>query len=647
MSPEHIARSPSQSAIQLPAAERWLDQPTAIAIGVPLALNSVALATTWSHWSPAALAIGVGMTILIMLSDRFAVYEPEGWRLTPAPVVLVAGAMMSAWSLALMAALIGSLLATPRLWRRTTRVIAVRSVIVSGSALIAPILQTAPLFVPSLTLATFIIAGFFLEVLLEAADDRRWSIYWHSRTASFQWYAPVMALNGALLGALWPAAPEALPFALALLGCVQFLAHSQAQQRHTTTELTNLREQLSARTERLERLQALATAMLATLDDRRQFHLLCERLAALLGAEAGWVALYDGDVLRVMAVHGLTLHQPDPPLADQERYREITQRGQIVLIADEHIQRLAPPTESDDPVRWSTLLALPLKTDHGALGIICLAFEHLRGLNSDDQRILTSFTRQAAVAIDNTRLFTELRQKQAELIQSSKLAAVGTFAAGIGHEFNNLLGGMLGYAELGRSASDIAEKDHALDVIRQASQRGRVITRGLLTFARRSEQRREMHHLADIIAETLTLVEVDLRKLNITLARHIEPTPAILCDGGQIAQVLLNLVTNARDAIGQRGGTITVSLRQCDAFVELSVRDTGEGIPEHVRDRIFEPFVTTKGALGASSTPGTGLGLSVSYGIVKDHGGDIRFETETGVGTNMIVRLPIHPPSSQ
>jgi len=182
-------------------------------------------------------------------------------------------------------------------------------------------------------------------------------------------------------------------------------------------------------------------------------------------------------------------------------------------------------------------------------------------------------------------------------------------------------------------------------VIRQACQRGRSITRGLLTFARRSEHRRDIHHLADVIAETLTLVEIDLRKLNITLERVIEPTPAILCDSGQIAQVLLNLITNARDAIGRDGGTITVSLRQCGAYVELGVSDTGAGIPEHVRDRIFEPFVTTKGALGTSNTPGTGLGLSVSYGIVKDHGGDIRFETEIGVGTTMMVRLPINPPS--
>jgi signal transduction histidine kinase len=341
----------------------------------------------------------------------------------------------------------------------------------------------------------------------------------------------------------------------------------------------------------------------------------------------------------------LTVHHAESAQVDRARYDEIIQRGQIVLIADERALQLAPAINSDDPIRWSTLLVIPLTTDHGAIGAICLAFEQLRGLDIEDRRILTSFARQAAVAIENTRLFSELRQKQAELIQSSKLAAVGTFAAGIGHEFNNLLGGMLGYAELGRSASDSAEKDQALDVIRQACQRGRSITRGLLTFARRSEHRRDIHHLADVIAETLTLVEIDLRKLNITLERVIEPTPAILCDSGQIAQVLLNLITNARDAIGRDGGTITVSLRQCGAYVALSVSDTGAGIPEHVRDRIFEPFVTTKGALGTSNTPGTGLGLSVSYGIVKDHGGDIRFETEIGVGTTMMVRLPINPPS--
>ncbi len=646
MSPERIISSSKNPIFRLPMPNQGLHRPTLAALGVLLVLNSVALATRSPRPSVETFVIGAAIALLVLLGDRFAVHRPEGWRLTLAPVVLASATLLADWSLVLIAALIGSLCLMPVFsWRHIVRLTTVRSLIVSGGALIALGVLPAPLFASSLALAALVVSGYVLEMLVDPIDADRWQIRWRDAIGSLRWYIPVMTLIGALFAAFRDSATAVLPFALALLGCLQILAHIQMRQHRTHAELTSLREQLSARTERLERLQALTTAMLATLDDRRQFHMLCERLAALLDAEASWITLYDQDGLRIPAVHGLTVRHPESAQVDRARYDEIIQRGQIVLITDERAQQLAPVMDSDDPIRWSTLLVIPLTTDQGATGAICLAFEHLRGLDIEDRRILTSFARQAAVAIENTRLFSELRQKQAELIQSSKLAAVGTFAAGIGHEFNNLLGGMLGYAELGRSASDSDEKDQALDVIRQACQRGRSITRGLLTFARRSEHRRDIHHLTDVIAETLTLVEVDLRKLNITLERVIEPTPAILCDSGQIAQVLLNLITNARDAIGQNGGTITVSLRQCGAYVELSVSDTGAGIPEHVRDRIFEPFVTTKGALGTSNTPGTGLGLSVSYGIVKDHGGDIRFETEIGVGTTMMVRLPINPPS--
>lgn len=647
MSPERIVHSSSSNpALRLPIAGFRLHRPTMMALGVLLVLYSIALATQPPRLSIETFVTGAAITILVLLGDRFAVRRPDGWRLTPAPVVLASAPLLADWSLVLIAALLGSLyLMLVSSWRHIIRLITVRSLIVGSSALIALVVGTTPLFVLSMALAVTIVIGYVLEALADSIDTTGWQTRWRDAIGSPRWYIPTMALVGALFAAFHNSATTVLPFALTLLGCLQTLAHSQMQQRRTQAELHSLREQLGARTERLERLQALTTAMLATLDDRRQFHMLCERLAALLDAEAGWIALYEQDELHIPAAHGLTVYQAESVQVDRKRYDEIIQRGQIVLIADERAQQLAPAIDSDDPIRWSTLLVIPLTTEHGATGAICLAFEHLRGLDSEDRRILTSFARQAAMAIENTRLLSELRQKQAELIQSSKLAAVGTFAAGIGHEFNNLLSGMLGYAELGRSTSDSAEKDQALDVIRQACQRGRSITRGLLTFARRGEHRRDIHHLADVIAETLTLVEVDLRKLNITLERIIEPTPAILCDSGQIAQVLLNLITNARDAIGHHGGTITVSLRQCGASVELSVSDTGAGIPEHVRDRIFEPFVTTKGALGTSNTPGTGLGLSVSYGIVKDHGGDIRFETEIGVGTTMIVRLPINPPS--
>jgi two-component system NtrC family sensor kinase len=163
----------------------------------------------------------------------------------------------------------------------------------------------------------------------------------------------------------------------------------------------------------------------------------------------------------------------------------------------------------------------------------------------------------------------------------------------------------------------------------------------LLTFARRQEHHRGLADVSDAINETLQLVELDLQKSRIEVVRRVESVPPTVCDLGQLSQVVLNLITNARDAMQPAGGTITIGLRERHGTIELSVSDTGSGISEEIRDKIFEPFMTTKGALGGSQTPGTGLGLSVSYGIVQEHGGTIEAISTPGHGTTMLVRLPI------
>jgi signal transduction histidine kinase len=383
--------------------------------------------------------------------------------------------------------------------------------------------------------------------------------------------------------------------------------------------------------------------VIGTLDVQRMLEILCGRLAAMLDAPAGWVVLLDETGRpQLMTSHNLPDgEQGQLALTSPQAYTTLLDRGRVLLVTDDRCEALAPSALAGDTPRWSAVLSIPLLAEKQVLGTICLAFDRLRGLDADEQRVLTSFARQAAVSVENARLFDELRRKQNELIQSSKLAAVGTFAAGIAHEFNNLLGSMLGYAELGHSVNDLEEKNRSLDVVIQACRRGRSITRGLLTFARRQEHHRALADLSDAIDETLTLVEIDLRKSHIEIARQVEPVPPTICDLGQLSQVVLNLITNARDAMKPQGGTLTIGLRERRGWLELSVADTGSGIPEEIRDKIFEPFVTTKGALGGSQTPGTGLGLSVSYGIVQEHGGTIEVASADGRGTTMIVRLPI------
>src|SRR5206468_10536124 len=148
-------------------------------------------------------------------------------------------------------------------------------------------------------------------------------------------------------------------------------------------------------------------------------------------------------------------------------------------------------------VPWRALVIIPLALENRVLGGICLALDHPINLAEDDRRVLLAFAAQAALAMEHAQLFEELRHKQDEVVRSSKLAALGTFSAGIAHEFNNLLAGILGYAQLGLLSDDLDEKNEALDVAARACLRGRGITSSLLTFARRSDPQRALHQIRD------------------------------------------------------------------------------------------------------------------------------------------------------
>ncbi len=274
---------------------------------------------------------------------------------------------------------------------------------------------------------------------------------------------------------------------------------------------------------------------------------------------------------------------------------------------------------------------------------------------------LEIFAAHTAAAIENVRLFAQaqaalealkrsndqqsrlldtVQRTQAELITASKLAAVGTLAAGVAHEFNNLLAGMHGYAELGQLGT-LEEKDEALEIIRRTCQRGVQITRRLLTFARQSDGTRELAPIDEIADGALQLISWDLSRAQITVVRDYRSTTSVWAESGQIMQVVLNLLSNARDATPP-GGTITITTCDSKDWVDLTIADTGSGIAETIRERIFEPFVTTKGALGGSTVAGTGLGLSVSYGIVQAHDGRLLVESTIGTGSSFTIQLPRH-----
>ena len=233
------------------------------------------------------------------------------------------------------------------------------------------------------------------------------------------------------------------------------------------------------------------------------------------------------------------------------------------------------------------------------------------------------------------------RSAENRLIQAAKLAAVGEMAAGIAHELNNPLTSVTGFAELALEATAPESETRAdLALVLREARRARDVVRRLLDFARQSESTRARASLNEVIEDVVALSRHLIHTSGVDLKLELDKSlPWVSVDENQMKQVLLNLVHNALQAMPDGGEMIitTESISREDRdWVAVSVRDTGVGIPQLEQSRIFEPFFTTKGDKG-----GTGLGLSVTYGIVTDHGGQIDVQSQPGEGSKFTVRLPL------
>jgi len=236
---------------------------------------------------------------------------------------------------------------------------------------------------------------------------------------------------------------------------------------------------------------------------------------------------------------------------------------------------------------------------------------------------------------------TERRKLQHQLIQAEKLAAVGTLAYGIAHEFNNILAGMMANAELGLITKDSQQIKECFETIMENSHRASSITNNLLVFARQKKAKDELIDITEPLRSVLSITHRELEKLNIEIVEKFKPIPKIYCDAGQLSEVFLNIVINARDAMRPKGGTLTIQVKQNGDNLKIIFEDIGCGIPEEIKGRIFEPFVTTKGALEGSEIPGTGLGLFLSYGIIDGYKGKIQVESKVGKGSKFTILIPV------
>ncbi len=274
------------------------------------------------------------------------------------------------------------------------------------------------------------------------------------------------------------------------------------------------------------------------------------------------------------------------------------------------------------------------------IGILANSFNSMSGELKIYKEKMENWTKELESEVQKKT--AEIIRAQEQLINAEKLASLGRMVAGVVHEMNNPLTGIITFAHmmLKRIPKDRKEDIEDLNVIINQAERCSKIVSGLLGFARKAAPEKKPTAINSLIEKTLLIIKNQMKFHNITFDLHLDnKIPEITIDPNQIQQVFLNLLINASDAMEGKGKiTITSSMVNEDGidYVEIAFHDTGPGLPPEIKGRIFEPFFTTKPA-----GKGTGLGLSVSYGIIKKHHGQISVSSQPGQGASFYIRLPV------
>jgi len=284
----------------------------------------------------------------------------------------------------------------------------------------------------------------------------------------------------------------------------------------------------------------------------------------------------------------------------------------------------------------------------------------IKPLNGEEANARVETHLRMKRAYDDLRALNEdMRRTQSALIESSKMAAVGNLAAGIAHEFNNILFIMSGYLQLHEIAPQKTDTDQLYKSFKELVARAGGIVNGLMQFVKTGDMK-ESTDINALLEKDLALLDKLVTNGGVTLEKDFGELPKVSVSPSQISQVFVNLILNAVDAMRPREERLLTiktwyekdcqrcPVEACRNMVAggcavISFKDTGGGIPARVKDRMFHPFVTTKGVIGGGDddvSPGKGLGLFVSYGIVQNHGGRLAFASSDGEGTEFFVVLP-------
>jgi len=413
-----------------------------------------------------------------------------------------------------------------------------------------------------------------------------------------------------------------------------------------------LYEDSLAKIRQLTTLYEIGKTLSSTLDLDDLFKKALELLKDRFGYAACSILLLDRarDELYIKQVTGRNLEE-----SKKLRFRVgidgivgwVAKSGELVYAPD--VSKDSRYISGDPSIKSEA--AFPLKGRDQLFGVLNIESNELYGFDEEDLKTLSSFAGQVSISIENAQLFSdlkqtlqELRQAQDQVVQAEKLRAMGELASGVAHDFNNVLAVVLGNTQLLLHQLDRLDPEgirQGLKVIERSSKDGAETIRRIQEFTGVRRDREFISlSLNNIVTEVVNITQPRWRDqtqkkgIQIELTTHLGEIPLIMGNPSEIREVLTNIIFNAVDALVD-GGKLTITTQpQAEGWVEMRVADTGVGMTEEVKRRVFDPFFTTKGVTNS------GLGMSVSYGIIKRHGGEILIESELQKGTTFIVHLP-------
>jgi signal transduction histidine kinase len=381
-------------------------------------------------------------------------------------------------------------------------------------------------------------------------------------------------------------------------------------------------------------------------------------LDCIPGAQRGSLMVREGDALCFRATNGYDLEQLRPVrfpaahlvklLPDGARFAQVESYQEWdETYLDAATNQILKDHGRLDEIRRSLMTSITVAGRFYGTLVVDNLYSHAP-FPPESESLAALFAEQAGALIDHAQLLDQLRMTNVRLAEAEKLASLGRLVAGVAHEINNPLTAVLGYADL-LAAEDLDDgvRD-AVTQIQSGAERVGAVVRNLQIFARQQRSGMSAIQINTLINQTLALKQSELALDRIEVRRQLaDQLPATWGDAGQISQVLLNLLINAQHALREHAATGTITIRSWaerlggsgtdqDERIYIAITDTGPGIAADVMPQIFEPFFTTK-PVGQ----GTGLGLSVCYGIVADHGGRIWAESQPGHGATFLIELPV------